>query len=204
MQLCIKYLMPNLKLWLIVFFFQLSSAHHFIHSWSHLFTSLTAFLLLAIGTVPKLLFFVQKNTAIVTEAKLKDLCHEQGQTESGKRPNKKRGICYFSFPRRLRKMYKILKIVPALFPGVWEHERDSNTPSRSLLRRAYVKIVVSCMTIIKILMMSLPLLWITSVPQIIVFLTGSLAAQVKTLFKVSGKNVGGISNWHLCYLIRKD
>ena len=91
--------------------------HRFIHYWSHLFTSLTAFLLLAIGIVPKLLFFVQKNTTVVTEAKLKDSCHEQGQTESGKRPNKKREICYFSFPRALRKMYKILKIVPALFPG---------------------------------------------------------------------------------------
>lgn len=106
MQLCIKHLMPNSELWLIVFFFRLGSAHCFIHCCSHLFTSLTAFLLLAIGIVPKLLFFVRKKTAIVTEAKLKTSCPEQGHTESGKRPNKEREICYFSFPIGLRKMYK--------------------------------------------------------------------------------------------------
>jgi len=101
-----------------VVFFWLGSAHRFIHCWSHLFTSLTAFLLLAIRIVPKLLFFVQKNTAIVAEAEVQGSCHVPGQTESGKRPNKKREICYFSFPRGLRKTYKIQKIVPALFPGV--------------------------------------------------------------------------------------
>lgn len=80
---------------------------------------LAAFLLLAIRIVSKLLFSVQENIAIVTEAKLKHWCHEQGQEcERVAKGQIKREICYFSFPRGLRKMYKIQKAVPALFPDV--------------------------------------------------------------------------------------
>lgn len=196
MQLCIKYLMPNLKLWLLVFFFQLSSAHRFIHYWSHLFTSLTAFLLLAIGIVPKLLFFVQKNSAIVTEAKLKDSCHEQGQTEGGKRPNKKREICYFSFPRGLIKMYKIFKKNRSSpFPWctrTWKSLQHSLqiTSQKSLCKNCRV----SCMTNIKTLVMSLPPLWITSVPQIIISYWQPRSTGKNSVQGLTGKNVGDTSN----------
>lgn len=167
MQLCIKYLMPNLNLWLIIFFFQLSSAHCFIHYWPHLFTILAAVLLLAIRIDSKLLFSVQENIAIVTEAKLKHLCHEQGQEcERVAKGQIKREICYFSFPRGLRKTYRILKKnCSSLFPWcmtTWKR------PSKSLLTGGYVKTLVSCMTNVRILMMSLSPLWITSVLQIII------------------------------------
>lgn len=64
---------------------------------------LAAVLLLAIRIVSKLLFSVPENIAIViTEAKLKHLCHEQGQEcESVAKGQIKRDICYFSFPRGL-------------------------------------------------------------------------------------------------------
>lgn len=126
MQLCIKYLMPNLKLWLIVLFFQLSSAHYFIHYWSHLFTMLAAVLLLAIRIVSKLLFSVQENIAIVTEAKLKHLCHEQGQEcERVAKGQIKREMLLF-LPKMIKKNVQDLKKkpVPALFPDVWQQERD--------------------------------------------------------------------------------
>lgn len=163
MQLCIKHLMPNLNLWLIIFFFQLSSAHCFIHYWSHLFTILAAVLLLAIRIVSKLLFSVQENIAIVTEAKLKHLCHQQGQ-ECERVANKKGDLLLF-LPKRIKKnVQDFKKNCSSLFPWcmtTWKR------PSKSLLTGGYVKTLVSCMTNVRILMMSLSPLWITSVLQII-------------------------------------
>lgn len=167
-QLCIKYLMLNLKLWLIVFFFQLSSAYYFIHYSSHLFTMLAVVLLLAIRIVKKLLFSVQENIAIVTEAKLKHLCHEQGQEcERVAEGQIKREICYFSFPRGLRKTCKFSfkKICSSPFPRCMTTWKRLSKP---LLTGGYVKTLVSCMTNVRILMMSLSPLWITSVRQIII------------------------------------
>lgn len=105
MQLYIKYFMPNEVMINSVFLSDQFSPlfYSLLVSPLHL---VNCFLASGHRNSSKIAVLCSKNTAIVTETKLKDSCHEQGQTESGKRSNKKREICYFSFPRGLRKTYK--------------------------------------------------------------------------------------------------